>query len=94
MEEGQHKIDHDAIDFAVEEASDRYLTEEEYLIQAFNSVSATIIPDSFYERNWELIRNATNDLHDRHSRQGDMSPKLAGRVLEIMFSSIGKFGLR
>lgn len=94
MYKNQHQnIDHESI-YPLKQEKDNGLTEEEYLIQTLNCVSESIITDNYYERNKRLIRSISDGLHDRHNRRGDMPPKLAGRVIEIFFVSIGKFGLR
>lgn len=88
-------IDHEAFDLSEDITEDNDLfTEEEYLISTLNSVSEIIVSDDFYNRNKHLICNMINDLYDRHNRRGDMPPRLAGRAVEIFFSSITKVGLR
>ena len=95
MSENQSNIDREAIDLQEEaESREGIFSEEEYFIVSLNSVSSDILPDEFYNRNKQLIRNMANDLCDRHNRQGDMPPELAGRCIEVFFSSITKFGLR
>lgn len=91
MSEKNHNIDHEATNLQQEDFA---LTEEEYFIAVMNSVSELIISDEFYHRNRQLIHNITNDFRDRHIRQGDMPPRLAGRSVEIFFSGISKFGFR
>lgn len=94
MSKNQTNIDHEAIDLRPEVELGDVLTEGDYAIQTLNAVSEVILSDEFYNRNKLLIKNMMKDFHDRHNRQGDMPPKLAGRSLEAFFSAIAKFGLR
>lgn len=94
MLDQNQNIDLEATDYNRQEDSVNSFTEEEYLIEVLNRISPAILSDEFYEKNKDLIRGISDGFYDRHMRRGDMPPILARRSIEIILSSVAKFGWR
>ena len=63
-------------------------------LDIFDSVSESVITDEYYDKNEELFGVITEVLFDINERSGKIPPELARKVIEGIFSSIQKIGIR
>ena len=85
----------DSEDFEImNEEIDNSMTEQEYFFEVFDTISDSVISDEYFDKNAELLSVALGMLYDIDQRTGGMSPEMARRVLEGIFSSILKIGIR
>jgi hypothetical protein len=68
--------------------------EEFYFFEVFDRIPQSIISDEYYDKNSQLLVNISNSLFDINERTGNMPPELAVKVIEGVFSSILKTGIR
>lgn len=73
---------------------ERIESEEHYFYEMFDVLSEDVISDEQYNRNKLLIDEISNLFYDLNSRQNKLSPETGRKVLEIIFSSIEKYGFR
>ena len=69
-------------------------SEELYFIEVFDQMPYEVISDEYYDKNAELFSTVSNIFYDINQRSGKLPPKLARKIIEEVFSSIQKIGLR
>jgi len=77
----------------IEETQQEY-AEEYYFHAIFNEISDDIVSDEYFDRNYQMLKNWSDELYNIHQVTNSMPPKLARRVIETSLSNIFKFGLR
>jgi hypothetical protein len=73
---------------------ERPMTDTEYAYEVFNAVSEDIISDEYFDRNKGLLFAISNELFELNVKSGKIPPERATRIIEGVFSSINKHGLR
>lgn len=68
--------------------------EEHYFYEIFNEISDDLVSDEYFDRNFIMLRNWSDELYNIHQISGNMPPSLARRVIETSLSNIFKFGIR
>lgn len=68
--------------------------EEYFFAELFNEIPVEIISDEYFDRNNLLLSEISDQLYDLHERTGKLPPELARRVIEVVFSSIRRHGIR
>lgn len=70
------------------------MTEELYFIEVFDQMPYEVISDEYYDKNAELLSTISNIFYNINEKSNKLSPKLARKIIEEVFSSIQKIGLR
>lgn len=73
---------------------DTQMREHRYFIDIFDTISESVVTDEYYDKNQELFAVITDVLFDINERSGKIPPELARKVIEGVFSSIQKIGIR
>lgn len=68
--------------------------EDYYFHEIFNEISDDLVSDEYFDRNYQMLRNWSNELFNIHQVSDNMPPSLARRVIETSLSNIFKFGIR
>lgn len=68
--------------------------EEYFFAELFNEIPVEIISDEYFDRNNLLLSEISDQLYDLHKRTGKLPPELARRIIEVVFSSIRRYGIR
>lgn len=69
-------------------------SDEQYFYEVFNTISEDVISDEYFDRNKRLLIDISNMFYDMDSRNDNISPEFARRIIEGIFSSIKRNGLR
>lgn len=69
-------------------------SDEQYFYEVFNTISEEVISDDYFDRNKRLLIDISNMFYDMNSRNDNVSPAFARRIIEGVFSSIKRNGVR
>lgn len=69
---------------------------DDFMNDSWDYVSEKVVDDTFWEDNLDLIKEITHDLHRFQGMDINTpyNPKMAGRIMESMFSNIFKHGIK
>jgi hypothetical protein len=69
-------------------------SDELYFFEVFNTISEDVISDEYFDKNKRLLIDMSNLLYDMNSRNDNLPPDLARRIIEGFFAAIKRNGIR